>query len=122
MRRQLVAVIEDDSGMLKSIERLLKVHKFETAVFGSAEEFLADAAASAVTCLILDIHLGGMSGIALRRQLAACGSSLPVIFMSAIDDDAMRAEALEAGCVAFFRKPFLAQHLIAAINEAVSIA
>ena len=59
-------------------------------------------ACSGATCLLLDIHLGGISGIELQRQLAASGSKCPVIFMTAIDDDATRQEALDAGCIAFY--------------------
>jgi FixJ family two-component response regulator len=120
MRRQIVAVVENDVGMLQSIERLLKAYQFEPALFTSAEAFLAGAAASTVNCLLLDIHLDGMSGIDLRRELAARGSDLPVIFMSAMDDDVIRDQTNEVGCVAYFRKPFSAQHLIAAINRAVA--
>jgi FixJ family two-component response regulator len=119
MRKQLVAVVDDDPGMLKSIERLLRAYKFEPAVFTSAEAFLEGAAAGAASCLVLDIHLGGMSGIDLRRRLAAEGSHLPVIFISAVDDETLHEEAIESGCVAYLRKPFLAQLLIGAINKAI---
>ena len=120
MRQQVVAVVDDDPGMLRSIERLLKAHKFQTESFASAEAFLDGSAADAATCLVLDIHLGGMSGIELRRRLAASGSGLPVIFISAIDDEAVRQEAVAAGCVAYLRKPFLAQVLIGAITKAIA--
>ena len=119
MRQQVVAVVDDDPGMLKSIERLLKAYKYQTAIFTSAEEFLDDTAAGAATCLVLDIHLGGMSGIDLRRRLTASGSGLPVIFISAVDDESVHEEALAAGCVAYLRKPFLAHLLIGAINKAI---
>jgi FixJ family two-component response regulator len=119
MREQVVAVVEDDPGMLRSIERLLKAYKYQTATFTSAEAFLEDTAASAATCLVLDIHLNGMSGIDLRRRLTASGSSLPVIFISAVDDESVHEEALATGCVAYLRKPFLAHLLIAAINKSV---
>jgi CheY-like chemotaxis protein len=76
-------------------------------------------AATQVDCLLLDIHLGGVSGIELRRRLKDSGSTLPVIFMTALDDEAMREQALKAGCVAFLRKPFQARQLIDAIKKAV---
>jgi FixJ family two-component response regulator len=119
MPQHLVAVVEDDPGMLKSIDRLLKAYKFQTAIYASAESFFDDRAASEPTCLVLDIHLGGMSGIELRRKLTACGSSLPVIFMSAGDEETERQEALAAGCVAYLHKPFPAPCLIEAIGKAV---
>lgn len=119
MRQQVVAIVDDDLGMLKSIERLLKAYDFRTAVFTSAEAFLDGSAVNAAACLVLDIHLAGMSGIELRRRLTASGSNLPVIFISAIDDENVYEEALASGCIAYLRKPFLAHLLIAAINKAV---
>lgn len=119
MRQQVVAIVDDDLGMLKSIERLLKTYDFQTAVFTSAEAFLDGSAVNAAACLVLDIHLAGMSGIELRRRLTAAGSSLPVIFISAVDDDSVYEEAVASGCVAYLRKPFLAQLLIGAINKAL---
>jgi len=119
MREQVVAIIDDDPGVLRSIERLLKAHKYQTAIFTSAEAFLDDTAASAATCLILDIHLGGMSGIDLRHRLTASGSRLPVIFISAVDDETVHDEAVATGCVAYLHKPFLADVLIGAINKAL---
>jgi FixJ family two-component response regulator len=119
MRQQVVAIVDDDLGMLKSIERLLKTYDFQTAVFTSAEAFLNGSAVNAAACLVLDIHLAGMSGIELRHRLTAAGSSLPVIFISAVDDENVYQEALASGCIAYLRKPFLAQLLIGAINKAL---
>jgi DNA-binding response OmpR family regulator len=63
------------------------------------------------THLLLDIHLGGISGIELKRRLAASRSKCPVIFMTANDHEATRLGALDTGCIAYLRKPF-AQHLL----------
>jgi FixJ family two-component response regulator len=120
MRQQVVAVVDDDPGMLQGIDRLLKVYKFQTVIFDSAEAFLESAAGCAATCVVLDIHLGGMSGIELRRRLTAAGSDVPVIFISAIDDAAVHEAAMEAGCVAYLRKPFPGTLLIDAINKAAA--
>ena len=79
----------------------------------------SDAAPTA-TCMLLDIHLGGISGIELQRRLAAAGSNSPVIFMTAIDDDATRKEATNAGCIAYLKKPFAPQLLLDAIREAAA--
>jgi FixJ family two-component response regulator len=102
----VVAVVEDDAAMRKSIERLLHANGIETIAFASAEEFLGSPLADSATGLVLDIHLPGMSGIELRRRLLAAGSKLPVIFITAHDDKATRADALAAGCVEFLQKPF----------------
>jgi DNA-binding response OmpR family regulator len=81
--------------------------------------FLDDVARCEVDCLLLDIHLGGISGIDLKRNLTSSGSDLPVIFMTAIDAEATRQEAFSVGCVAYLRKPFLAKLLIDAIESIV---
>ena len=117
-RRKLVVVVDDDRTMLKSLERLLNASGFDTEVFPSAEAFLARTDAREAACLILDIHLGGMSGIELRRRLAESGSAVPVIFMTAFDDESTHEKATEAGCIVCLRKPFPARSLIGAINTA----
>jgi FixJ family two-component response regulator len=112
-----IAVVDDDASMLKGIERLLGAYGFITKVFASAEAFLDLNAAAEVDCLLVDIHLGGMSGIELRHHLTAAGCKLPVIFMTAFDDQATRTQAQSAGCIAFLHKPFAANLLIGAIEQ-----
>lgn len=118
MHRKLVVVVDDDRSMLRGVERLLNAYGFETAVFSSAEALLYSSVTLEATCLVLDIHLGGMSGIELRRRLAADGSTVPVIFMTAFDDESTHEEAIKAGCVACLHKPFPARLLIGAIKTA----
>ena len=72
------------------------------------------------TCLLLDIHLGGISGIELQRKLAASGSTCPVIFMTANDDEATRNAAMDAGCIGYLSKPFAQRVLLDAILKAVA--
>jgi FixJ family two-component response regulator len=115
-----VIVVDDDPGFLKSIVRLLSVHGFEARTFNSAEALLDSDAATTATPMLLDIHLGGISGIELQRRLAAAGSNCPVIFMTAIDNDAMRKEAMDAGCVAYLRKPLAPDLLLKALGKAVT--
>ena len=118
-RKKIVAVIDDDQSMLNAAEELLNAHGFSTIKFSSAEEFLGDREATLADCLLVDIHLDGVSGIELRRQLKVSHPRLPVIFMTALDDEAVRHQALEAGCVTFLHKPFPAHQLIEAIEKAV---
>ncbi len=119
-RPYTVAVVEDDSSMRRSVLRLLNAHGFAVEEFPSAEAFLDRDPDSCVACLVLDIHLPGMSGLELRRRLTAAGSILPVIFVTAIDDDAVKMAAIELGCVAYLRKPFPADALIDAVGNALS--
>jgi len=110
--------VDDNASMLKGIGRLLCAYGFATRLFASAEAFLDLDAAADVDCLLVDIHLGGMSGIELRRHLTESGCRLPVIFMTAFDDEATRAQAQSAGCIAFLHKPFVANLLLGAIERA----
>ena len=112
-----IAVVEDNPSMLQGLNRLLSAHGFRVQTFASAESFLDDIANCEAECLLLDIHLGGISGVDLKRRLASSGRNLPVIFMTAIDSEATRQDAFDAGCVAYLKKPFLAKLLIEAINS-----
>jgi FixJ family two-component response regulator len=116
--RKVILVVDDDPGFLKGIARLLKHHGYDTEVFDSAERFLERAVPSRASCIVLDIHLDGMSGIELRRRLTSPGCP-PVIFMTGNDKESTHKEALEAGCIAYLRKPFPGHLLISAIDEAL---
>jgi FixJ family two-component response regulator len=118
-QRTVVIVVDDDPGLLKSVARLLAHHDIESRTFASAEMLLESDSVQTATCLLLDIHLGGISGIELQRRLAASGSKWPVIFMTASDDEATRNEAMDAGCIAYLRKPF-AHVLLNAISKAAA--
>jgi len=115
-----IVVVDDNPGFLESVVRLLSVHGYATRTFGSAEALLDSDATGTATCMLLDIHLGGISGIELRRRLAAAGSRCPVIFMTAIDADATRKEAMAAGCIAYLKKPLAPQLLLDAIARATA--
>jgi len=119
-QRTVVIVVDDDAGLLKSVARLLAHHGIDSRTFVSAEALLESDGVQTATCLLLDIHLGGISGIELQRRLAASGSKWPVIFMTASDDEATRNEAMEAGCIAYLRKPFAQHVLLNAISKAVA--
>src|SRR5215208_2988947 len=84
----VVIVVDDNAGLLKSVARLLAHHGIDSRTFASAEALLESDSVQTATCLLLDIHLGGISGIELQRRLAASGSKWPVIFMTASDDEA----------------------------------
>ena len=116
--RNLVLVVDDDPSILQGVARLLRVRGIEAELFCSGEDFLNRADSRAAVCLVLDIHLTGMSGIELTRRLMLSGSTLPVIFITADDGEATRKAAAEAGCVACLSKPFPSQSLVDAIETA----
>ena len=115
-----ITIVDDNPSMLQGLNRLLLAHGFRVQTFASAELFLDGIANCEAECLVLDIHLVGMSGIELQRQLISSGLDLPVVFMTAIDNEATREAAFGAGCVAYLRKPFLAKLLIDAIDSAIA--
>ena len=116
----IVIVVDDNPDFLKGVTRLLTVHGFSVRTFSSAEALLDGNCVQTAACLLLDIHLGGISGLELHRRLAASGSKCPVIFMTAVDDEATRKEAMATGCVAYLRKPFEPQLLLDAIGKAAA--
>lgn len=115
--RNLVLVIDDDPGMLKGIRRLLRQHAYETILFSSAEAFKGHTDFEDVLCIILDINLKDGSGIDLRHRLKADGHSVPVIYVTGNDNPAVRATALQSGCIAYITKPFSAKSLIEPIKS-----
>src|SRR6202045_4014583 len=117
-RSTVVIVVDDDASLLKSVARLLAHHGISSRTFASAEALLESDSVQTATCLLLDIHLGGISGIELQRRLAASGSKCPVIFMTGNDDEATRNDAVDVGCIAYLRKPFARDVLMDAIGKA----
>jgi len=112
-----IVVVDDDAEMRLAIERLLSASGFLAITFHSAEALLDSNAATNAACLILDIHLPGFSGFDLYRRLRERGHEIPVIFITAYDDQDARTQANELGAVAFLNKPFRGQQLLAAIKE-----
>ena len=112
-----IGVVEDDPSFRRALRRLLNAAGFAVAAFASAEEFLASESAGATACLVLDVHLGGMSGFDLQQRLATAGVPIPAIFITAHDDPVTRERA-RAG-VAYLQKPFREAALIGAIHQAL---
>ncbi|MCX6923247.1 MAG: response regulator [Verrucomicrobia bacterium] len=115
-----VAVVDDDESFARAIGRLLRASGFEVSTYLSAEAFLATTTRPEPECLVLDIQLGGMSGLDLQRRLHELGVPVPIIFVTAHDGPAVRQEAQQAGCSAYFLKPVRGESLLKAIAEAVN--
>ncbi len=113
-----MAVVEDDPSFRRALSRSLVLRGFRSEVFASAEEFLQHPGALNADCLVLDIHLGGMSGFELQGELAKQPSSPPIIFITAFDEPATRDRALEAGAAGYLQKPFDEDSLLQAIGRA----
>src|SRR5207302_3974122 len=114
-------LIDDDESVRKALGRLLRSAGMTVLGFATAEEFLQTAPPPAPDCLILDVHLPGLSGLELQKRLAAEGCDVPVVFITAFADDTAREQALRAGALAFLQKPFEEQLLLDAVNQAVAL-
>lgn len=115
----VVGVVDDDPSLLRALKRLLVAGGFTVKVFSSAEEFLESAHGRNANCLVLDVHLGGLSGFELNDRLIAAGTRIPVVFITAHDDPITRARARQLGAVAYLPKPFDDASLIGAIHLAL---
>jgi len=115
----LISVVDDDRSVRRALRRLLRTSGYATELFASAQEFLTSAALSRTACLILDIQLGATTGFELQAQIAAGGSTVPIIFISAYDDAVTSERIAESGAAAYLRKPFEEQDLLDAIRRAV---
>jgi FixJ family two-component response regulator len=118
-KHSLVSVVDDDESVRESLPDLLKEFGFASRVFSSAEEFLASAAVSETSCLILDIAMPGMSGPELQRELKRRQLEIPIIFITAHRDKTVRSRMLEEGAVECLIKPFSDTSLLAALHTAL---
>src|SRR5215471_3714322 len=115
----VVAVVEDDDSARKALGRLLEAGGFEPALFDSAEAFIEAPPAPAPLCLVLDVQLGGMSGIDLQSHLRRTGSDLPIIVTTGFREESIRSLAEKNGCAGLLFKPFNA-YLLLALIESIS--
>ena len=116
--RNLVLVVDDDSGMLRGVQRLLRQHAYEPVMFSSAQAFKSHTDFENAVCVILDINLNDGSRIELRHGLKAADVSVPIIYITGNESPAVREAALGSGCIAFLTKPFSAQSLIEPLKKA----
>lgn len=116
----LIAVVDDDVSVRKSLDRLIRSVRLDVRLFGSAEEFLNCAPPLKPDCLILDVNLPGMSGIELQRHLLASRYKVPIIFITAHgSDERARLEATSDFTVAYLIKP-IGDELLDAVNAALN--
>ena len=114
----LVSVVDDDESVRESLPDLLREFGFSAQVFSSAEAFLASEYVSQTKCLILDVAMPGMSGLDLQQELALRAQEIPIVFITAHADEAVRPRMLEFGAVQCLFKPFSDTALLGALNAA----
>jgi FixJ family two-component response regulator len=115
---RIVAVVDDDSSLLKALERLLGTQPLITKTFQSAKEFLASLPDGLPDCLIADLHMPEMSGLELQQTLTSRGIKIPTIIITSNTDPAARQRCMSAGAIAYLQKPVHRAELFAMIDAA----
>ena len=116
---RMVCVVDDDASVLRGLGLLLRTAGFTVEAFRSAEEFLQATHESPPDCLVIDIHLGALSGFELHERLLASGTSIPTVFITGQDDAATRERVRKSGAAGYLPKPFEVHSLISTIQAAL---
>jgi FixJ family two-component response regulator len=114
-----VAIVDDDRSVKNALKDLMESAGLSARCFGSAEAFLEAGDRNQTACLIADIRMPGMSGLALQEKLRAEGSGIPIIVVTAHGDGKMKARAMQAGAVGFLSKPFDDEVLLEKVRAAL---
>ena len=118
-KQPVISIVDDDTSVREAMMDLMSSLGFAAEAFPSAEAFLASGAIRSTSCLIADVQMPDMSGLELRRHMAASDDEIPTILITAYPDDTVRARALKAGVVGYLTKPFGDDELIGCIDLAL---
>lgn len=117
--KPVIYVVDDDEGVRRSLSTLLRTIGYSTVAFASPTEFLSNYDPDRPSCLLLDVHMPGMTGLEVQQQLIRSGSMLPVILMSGHGNVPMAVQAMKNGAVGFLEKPFNRDELLDLIRPAL---
>jgi len=115
----IIMIVDDDGSMRRAARRLIKSSGFAVETFASAEDFLASGRLDATACLVLDVQMPGLNGLELQSRLISEGCQIPIVFITAYNDENAREQALRAGAVGYLVKPFEEADLLNGINLAL---
>jgi len=114
-----IFIVDDDDSVRKALGRLIRSERLDFESYVSGKEFLTALPADAHGCVVMDIRMPGLTGHDVQEELRGRGHLIPVIALSAQDDEESRRRARDLGAVAFFRKPVDDQALLDAIHWAM---
>jgi|SRR5437899_1000545 len=115
-----VYFVDDDASVRDAVSSLIRSAGFRVRTFESAHEFLATPRAEVPSCLVLDVHLPGLNGLDLQRELAKAGVHIPIIFLTGHGDIPTSVRAIKAGALEFLTKPFADEDLLNAIRDGIA--
>ena len=118
-KNPVVFIVDDDASVREALSSLVRSIGLQVKTFSSAGEFLRQSNSDAPSCLVLDVRLPDLSGLALQRELAAKKNGIPIIFITGHGDIPMSVRAMKAGASEFLTKPFSEQDLLEAVRQAI---
>ena len=118
-RKSVIYIVDDDLSVCRALSLLLKSHGFKVQTFMRAAEFLAFKRLKLPSCLILDIQLPDMNGLALQETMERKGIFIPIVFITGHGDIPMSVKGMKAGAIDFLTKPFTKKKLLDAITQAI---
>ncbi|TNF44438.1 MAG: response regulator transcription factor [Bacteroidetes bacterium] len=119
---EIIYIIDDDKSVRNSLSLFLQSVGYEVETFESAEEFLETEKSDGAGCIILDVNMGGKSGLKLQEELIEKGSELPIVFITGKGNIQMSVNAVKKGAVNFLEKPFKEEDILLSVSEAVSLS
>ena len=117
--RPLVAVVDDEESVRKALSRLFAASNLDCQAFASGREFLDSLKLRVPSCVILDLHMPGLTGLDVQRELARLPTRVPAIIVTAYDEPGKRAQCLSEGATDYLRKPVEEKTLLDAIELVV---
>jgi FixJ family two-component response regulator len=114
-----IAIVDDDESVREAAVSLFRSMGLPVLSYGSAEEFLNSDMTEHISCLVLDVHMPGMSGLSLQSYLESTGRHVPIVFVTAFSDDRVRVRAMDAGAICFLTKPFCEGDLLEGVRSAL---
>jgi FixJ family two-component response regulator len=116
----LIAIIDDEESVRRAIKRLITSAGLDVEIYSTGVEFFGALATRQPDCLVLDLHMPGMSGFEIQSQLSQSGYSIPVVAITGHDTPESKSRILAGGAVAYLRKPVQGAHLLEAISSALA--
>jgi FixJ family two-component response regulator len=117
--KNLISVVDDDESIRRTTTFLIESFGFRAASFESAESFLKSVELHNTSCLLVDVQMPGINGLELQAELAVAGHCIPIIFITAYENEDTRRQAMQAGAVAFLTKPFNDEELLKIVRWAL---
>ena len=116
----MIAIVDDEAPVRKALLRLFRASGFEARAFASGQEFLQTLPDCQYDCLVLDLHMPGMTGLEVQQDNALCNAQLPTVIITAHDEPETRQKCITAGVIAYLCKPFDDNALLKAIEGAIA--